>query len=179
MKKFSPLSISVGKKIIDIRKQKSLSLSQASELTGVSKAMLGQIERFESSPTVELLWKLSQGFDVKYTELLALAPDKTTIEQADNKENKMLVKPVIRSKDSSKVEIFDIYLNSGFDVMREPHLDVIEECVWVIDGEMEVFYNNCWHKLQAGESTSFVADQVHGYRSLAATVRFSNTLVYK
>jgi transcriptional regulator with XRE-family HTH domain len=179
LKKLSPLSISVGKKIIDIRKQKSLSLSQASELTGVSKAMLGQIERFESSPTVELLWKLSQGFDVKYTELLALAPDETTIEQADKKENKMLVKPVIRSKDSSKIEIFDIYLNSGFDVIREPHEDVFEEYVWVISGDMEVFYDNSWHRLQKGESSSFIADQVHGYRSLTTTARFSNTLVYK
>jgi len=179
LKKFSPLSISVGKKIIDIRKQKSLSLSQASELTGVSKAMLGQIERFESSPTVELLWKLSQGFDVKYTELLELAPDETTIEQADRKENKMLVKPIIRSKEASKIEMFDIHLNSGFEVIREPHVDVFEEYVWVISGAMEVFYDNFWHRLVEGESSSFYADQVHGYRSSTTTVRFSNTLVYK
>ncbi|MCG7540447.1 hypothetical protein MHN30_12815 [Pseudoalteromonas sp. OF7H-1] len=32
--------------------------------------MLEQIERFESSPTVELLWKLARGIGIEYTILL-------------------------------------------------------------------------------------------------------------
>ncbi|HFF9481520.1 TPA: helix-turn-helix domain-containing protein, partial [Serratia marcescens] len=35
-----------------LRTQRGWSLTQAAEYTGVSKAMLGQIERGESSPTV-------------------------------------------------------------------------------------------------------------------------------
>ena len=38
-----------------IRKEKKLSLDAVSEMTGVSKSMLGQIERGESSPTVATL----------------------------------------------------------------------------------------------------------------------------
>ena len=41
-----------------LRQQRGWSLSRLAEATGVSKAMLGQIERNESSPTVATLWKI-------------------------------------------------------------------------------------------------------------------------
>lgn len=40
-----------------LRQQRGWSLSRLAEATGVSKAMLGQIERNESSPAVATLWK--------------------------------------------------------------------------------------------------------------------------
>ena len=39
-----------------LRKAQGLSLDSVAKLTGVSKAMLGQIERQESSPTISTLW---------------------------------------------------------------------------------------------------------------------------
>ena len=42
-----------------LRQQRGWSLSRLAEETGVSKAMLGQIERNESSPTVATLWKIA------------------------------------------------------------------------------------------------------------------------
>ena len=42
-----------------LRQQRGWSLSRLAEATGVSKAMLGQIERNESSPTVATLWKIT------------------------------------------------------------------------------------------------------------------------
>ena len=40
----------------ELRRKKGWSLDKAAEKTGVSKAMLGQIERGESSPTIATLW---------------------------------------------------------------------------------------------------------------------------
>ena len=53
-----------------IRKEKKLSLDNAAEMTGVSKSMLGQIERGESSPTVATLWKIATGLHISFTALL-------------------------------------------------------------------------------------------------------------
>ena len=47
-----------------LRQQRGWSLSRLAEATGVSKAMLGQIERNESSPTVATLWKIATGLNV-------------------------------------------------------------------------------------------------------------------
>ncbi len=46
-----------------LRQQRGWSLSRLAEATGVSKAMLGQIERNESSPTVATLWKIATGLE--------------------------------------------------------------------------------------------------------------------
>lgn len=42
-----------------IRKKRKMSLDNLSEITGVSKSMLGQIERGESNPTIAVLWKIA------------------------------------------------------------------------------------------------------------------------
>ncbi|MEZ7206777.1 helix-turn-helix domain-containing protein [Pseudoalteromonas sp. DY56-GL79] len=54
----------------DHQKRESLSHDKLANTTGISKAMLGQIERFELSPTIKLLWKLAQGIGIEYTMLL-------------------------------------------------------------------------------------------------------------
>ncbi|HBQ78933.1 MAG TPA: XRE family transcriptional regulator, partial [Erwinia persicina] len=46
------------------RSERGWSLTRAAQETGVSKAMLGQIERAESSPTIATLWKIATGFNL-------------------------------------------------------------------------------------------------------------------
>lgn len=53
-----------------LRQQRGWSLSRLAEETGVSKAMLGQIERNESSPTVATLWKIATGLNVPFSAFI-------------------------------------------------------------------------------------------------------------
>ncbi|PQV67539.1 helix-turn-helix domain-containing protein, partial [Cronobacter sakazakii] len=53
-----------------LRQQKNWSLTQAAQETGVSKAMLGQIERNDSSPTVATLGKIATGFNVPFSAFI-------------------------------------------------------------------------------------------------------------
>ena len=57
-------------KLRDVRAAAGLSLSKVAEMTGVSKAMLGQIERGESSPTIATLWKIAKGFQLPLSALI-------------------------------------------------------------------------------------------------------------
>ena len=60
-----------------LRNEKHWSLDRAAQETGVSKAMLGQIERGESSPTIATLWKIASGFHVSLSSFLAPLPSAT------------------------------------------------------------------------------------------------------
>ena len=53
-----------------IRDEPSLSLDKLTDLTGVSKSMLRQIETGQSSPTIATLWKIANGLQVPFTALL-------------------------------------------------------------------------------------------------------------
>ena len=53
-----------------LRAERGFSLGKLSELSGVSKVMLSQIEKGESNPTINTLWKIAGGLQVSYTKLI-------------------------------------------------------------------------------------------------------------
>ena len=65
----------VGLNIQRIRKAQKLSIDRAAELSGVSKSMLGQIERGVVNPTISVLHKLAQGLHVPLEKLIECVED--------------------------------------------------------------------------------------------------------
>ena len=58
------ISLKIGERLKEIRNTRQLTLDDVAELTGVSKPMLGQIERGQSLPTINVLWKISTGLKI-------------------------------------------------------------------------------------------------------------------
>ncbi len=58
----------------EARKARGLSLDAVAKLSGVSRSMVSQIERGESSPTVATLWNLTQALQVDFAGLLEGGP---------------------------------------------------------------------------------------------------------
>ena len=65
----------LSKRLKEARKSRGLSLEALAGLSGVSKSMLSQIERGESSPTVASLWNLTKALNVDFSGLLDGAPE--------------------------------------------------------------------------------------------------------
>ena len=79
----------------EARKSRGLSLDSLAKLSGVSKSMLSQIERQESSPTVASLWNLTQALGMDFSGLL----DDGTTEEDPIKEVVRAEKvPIINSR---------------------------------------------------------------------------------
>ena len=169
--------MNLGIRLKAIRQERGLSLDKVSSMTGISKAMLGKIERFESSPTVELLWKLAQGFDVEYTQFLDSRTPQTSYNGIN--QNGSTFVPIYASKGYKKTEVFCICLAPRDEQLRQPHENVAEEFVHVINGQLEVFCDGSWHLLETDQRTRFSGAQKHGYRSLDSVAKFINVIVYK
>lgn len=58
------LALSIGSKIRETRKNKSISQEQLALLTTIDRSYLGRIERGEVSITVEKLYQISQTLNV-------------------------------------------------------------------------------------------------------------------
>jgi XRE family transcriptional regulator, master regulator for biofilm formation len=68
-----------GKKIKSLRLQKGISLSQLSEITGISKSYLSLIERdIQTNPSLDIIEKIAEAFDVAVAEIVRR--DRTDIE---------------------------------------------------------------------------------------------------
>lgn len=61
----------VGESLRSIRRQQGHSLDTLARASGVSRAMLGQIETGKSAPTITLLWKIAKALGVPVAQLIA------------------------------------------------------------------------------------------------------------
>lgn len=64
------LAISIGTKIRETRKSKSISQEQLALRTAIDRSYLGRIERGEVNITVEKLYQISQTLDINPKNLL-------------------------------------------------------------------------------------------------------------
>ena len=86
-----PMNLRIGEKLKSIRMARTLSLDDTAALTGVSKPMLGQIERGQSVPTVTTLWKIATGLktplsaflEEPQTEYTVTGPDEAKVVLGD------------------------------------------------------------------------------------------------
>ena len=79
MRKMNQLDKNIAVNLKRIRKAKNMSLDMLAEKTGVSKSMLGQIERGESNPTVATIAKIVEGIRVPFEELIYPKTETVTI----------------------------------------------------------------------------------------------------
>lgn len=156
-----------------IRTEQGLSLGKAADLTGVSKAMLGQIERQESSPTIAKLWKIAQGFRVPLSALLqeeAAVAAGTSVSFPGS----ISVRIVFPFDARLAEETFEITLTPGQHHRSEAHEAGLVEDVFVLRGAVEVEVGEARHLLEQGQAHRFAADQPHGYRALDQGAVFLN-----
>ena len=60
----------IAQNVKKLREKRKLTLDAASEITGVSRSMLAQIEKGDVNPTISVLWKIAGGYKVSFTSLL-------------------------------------------------------------------------------------------------------------
>src|SRR5699024_8195961 len=124
-----------------IRKKRSLSLDKVSELTHVSKSMLGQIERGESNPTIQTIWKIANGLKVSLTSLIvAKKPDisivkKENISPIIEDEGRFRLYPIFPFDDERRFEILSIEIDPESSSRSAPHEEGTIENLTVQEGE--------------------------------------------
>ena len=167
------LNLIIGNKLKDIRNKRNLSLDEVAKLTGVSKAMLGQIERGQSNPTVSTLWKIATGLKVSFSLFIdENQDDLKVINQNDitpiiEDDNKMKLYPIFPFDVNKGFEIFTIELESGCNHISTPHNEGVEEYIIVTEGEIEISINSKKITLQKGNSIRFMANKPHTYRNIS------------
>lgn len=166
-----------------IRSASGLSLSKTAELTGVSKAMLGQIERGESSPTIATLWKIAKGFSLPLSALIdePIRPDAQggQVFRTVQFPGSIAVKMVFPFDPELGAETFHIRLKPDQCHESQAHETGMTEEVFVLEGDMEVLRAGEWVALRMGEGLRFDADQPHGYRGGAQGAVFLNMHHYR
>lgn len=171
-----------------LRKDCGWSLDKTSQQTGVSKAMLGQIERGESSPTISTLWKIANGFQISFSSMIeGLYSESNDVivssKQVQNYysfQKEFQVRTILPFDAQLSLEMFEIIIQPGHEHLAKPHEHAMYEHVITINGSMEVLMDGHWQLLKKGKAIRFKANQPHGYRNASTkSVTFHNMIHYK
>jgi len=179
------LNLIIGNRLKNIRNKRNLSLDELAKLTSVSKAMLGQIERGKSNPTVSTLWKISTGLRVAFSFFInENQEDLKVIYQNDiipiTEDNDRMKLYSIFPFDANKgFEIFSIELEPGCNHVSTPHNDGVEEYIIVTQGQIEININDKKFVLNKGNSIKFMANKPHTYKNITQDRSiFQNIILY-
>lgn len=174
------LELLIGEKLYRLRQSKGYSLSQVEGLTGVSKSMLGQIERGKSSPTVNTLWRIAKGLNVSFSFFIEENNQKTTIVSPSeikpiiDENNKYRVYPIFPYDKQRKLEMYILDLEPHYSHQSESHNTGVEEYIFIHQGTLELTIGEMKYKVKKGDSIHFCADKKHIYTSLSK----QNTIAY-
>ena len=173
----------LARRLRALRAQRGWSLQRAAQATGVSKAMLGQIERGESSPTVATLWRIAGGFGVGISEfLLDAQPATARVVRASRlrpARDAMLMAPLFAFDPRLGFELIEVTLLAGYTRDSEPHAAGVVEHVIVTRGSLQLRVGGDWVELGEGDAVRFDGDREHGYRNASAQAcSFLNLICY-
>ncbi|WP_075181103.1 helix-turn-helix domain-containing protein [Pantoea sp. 1.19] len=171
------VSARVAATLKQLRGERRWSLGDTAQFTGVSKAMLGQIERGESSPTVATLWKIATGFGVPFSQFIRL--DVGPPQALPAAPQAMRVTPVFPWDATLGFEMLRLWLPPGARSESAPHAVGTVEHVLVESGTLWLTIDGTLRVLAAGEGERFAADVAHGYENRGAVpLKFHNIIHY-
>lgn len=137
----------IGNTIQKIRKEKSMTLGVLSEKSGVSKAMLSQIESDKVNPTVATVWKIANGLDVDINELTKVISitrrnftltKKSEITVLDCDQEGVHIKTLTPVNMIDDLEMYLINFSLKSALRSKAHFPGTEEFLTLLEGEVTV-----------------------------------------
>lgn len=160
----------IGANIQRIRKEEGLTLDALAERSGVSKAMLSQIESDKVNPTVLTIWKIARGLEVELDAILkgswepsrkfssTLSGDVVTLDTSDNGPHVKVFSPLSMAED---LEIYQLTFDPDTALISGPHAPRSEEFITVLSGAVKITAGEKYAELKAGDFINYHADVDH------------------
>lgn len=175
------LSAIIGRNLRHLRARRGHSLDRLAKLSGVSRAMLSQIETGKSAPTISVLWKVAAALDVSITQLLpARAPPPWVSRRGEaavtqSRDGAATRRALHRLDVNPGVQMFEIALAlDGVDAIEAAPPGSRATLV-VPRGKISFSLNDEPPvALGEGDAVAFACDQRHVFRNAAA----AGTLIY-
>lgn len=177
------ISVQIGQQLRYFRQQRILTLDELAELTGVSKPMLGQIERGTTNPTVSVLWKIAAGLQVPFASFLTINPSVRILKKSDQaffKDDEDLFE-VFNTFASPGIplEIFRIRLLPGCKHCSEPNGTGALKSITIHSGTLAVkLGQEDYFSIKKGDSVSFTTDVPQIFENITKTACVINMVIY-
>lgn len=145
-----------------------LSLDAVARLSGVSRSMVSQIERGESSPTIATLWNLTRALQIDFSGLLDQETgDRIEVLRAadapmiENRGSGCGIRILSPPEEAGQHELYELVFEAGGVLDSQPHSRGTREHLTVVSGAVTVTSGTVAARLSAGDTARYAADVAH------------------
>ena len=161
----------IGKNIQRIRNSRKLTLNVLSERSGVSKAMLSQIESDKVNPTVATVWKIARGLNVELNDLLdtdaepkrvfSLNPAGDDLPKLETHDKGISIKILSPLNMVEDLEMYLLTFEPHTTLASEPHYPGTQEFLTVVKGSVKVKVGENTAEIKKGDFLVYHCDIEH------------------
>jgi transcriptional regulator with XRE-family HTH domain len=175
---YRPVSITVtsngaiGPRVRALREGMDLSLRDLAERSGVSAPMLSQVERGETSPTLNIAERIASGLDLTLSQLLRLdeAPHIVVTRAGERRRRERrghrteeLTPPLPGQRADVSIHKLEPGASTGRPGDPPLHEPGARETAVVLEGSVSLLIDDQRHDLEGGDSVTFDADLPHHF----------------
>lgn len=172
-----PALPAIGENLYRERKKQQLSLADLAGASGISKAMLSQIESEKVNPTIATLWKIAHALHVDLESLISGGGKQKKKFEVIRQENLIslstdrtgtrfrVLSPASMAED---LELYRMTLEPGGIHASQPHANGTEEYLNVLEGRIRVTAGEESAILEQGDFMIVQTDVEHVIENLAA-----------
>lgn len=160
----------VGRNLRELRSERGLSLEKLAQQSGVSRAMLGQIELGQSAPTINVLWKISRALDVTFSTLIRARESGGTVvlrsetaKTLTSKDGSFKSRALFPFDGPRRTEFYELTLAANAREDADAHAPGTIENLIVSRGSVSIHTPAAIHSLNEGDAIVFEADVPHSY----------------
>jgi transcriptional regulator with XRE-family HTH domain len=171
---FSKDRVSVGARVRALREAMGLSQRDLAERSGVSAAMLSQVERGETSPTLAVAEKIAAGLELTLSQLLRLDEgEHVAISRAGRRRRyergghrfEELTPPLPGQRADVSQHTLAPGATTGGPGDPPMHEPGSRETAVILEGTVALFVEGTRHDLSGGDSVTFDADLPHHFEN--------------
>lgn len=185
------MNTDIGTRLRKMREAQNLDIEQLSKMTGIPLARLAAFESGEETPSIGMVIKVSRMLGSRMSNVLhehGERPEIFSIVKAER------CRVVDRPRNNEQGYTYQSLLRAGmvgqamepflvtFDPVKGADVNPIahegEEFVQVIDGEVELIYNDEKHILEAGDTAYIDSSKPHAFRGIGETSSRMMAVIY-
>jgi transcriptional regulator with XRE-family HTH domain len=167
-------AVALGPRVRALREAMDLSLRDLAERSGVSAPMLSQVERGETSPTLQVAGRIAAGLDLRLSQLLRLDEEGSVVVVragerrrggADGHRFEVLTPPLPGQRAELSRHVLEAGAQTGGAGDPPMHEPGAREVALVEAGTVVLHIDGARQALAAGDTVTFDADLPHHFEN--------------
>lgn len=167
------LSSLVGNNLRRLRHARGFSLERLADLSGVSRAMLGQIETGKSAPTINLLGRIADALGVTIPSLIANPERTDTViirreerPTVTSSQGRFICRALFPCAGPQRAEFYELVLAPSHQEVAGAYESGVRKSLSVVSGAIDVTVgSDAPTRLEAGDTILFSAAVQHTYHN--------------